>query len=129
MAVRAYWKGSIARSDLSAVAQRATASAVARRAKAEGGSDEAIHAFPIQFSNSQSQAVLRPSLRAKRSNPWSPQKESIDCFAALAMTANRKSKHTRPRGAMRPRLCCIFRPKRAWGTPDALGTRGLVCTW
>jgi len=32
----------IARSDLSAVAQRATASAEARRAKAEGGSDEAI---------------------------------------------------------------------------------------
>jgi hypothetical protein len=31
------------RSDLSTVAQRATASAEARRAKAEGGSDEAIH--------------------------------------------------------------------------------------
>jgi hypothetical protein len=33
----------IARSDLSAVAPRATASAEARRAKVEGGSDEAIH--------------------------------------------------------------------------------------
>src|SRR5258705_9718354 len=36
----------IARSDLSAGAQRATASAEARRAKAEGGSDEAIHVVP-----------------------------------------------------------------------------------
>ena len=35
----------IARSDPSAGAQRATASAEARRAKAEGGSDEAIHSF------------------------------------------------------------------------------------
>ncbi len=35
----------IARSGLSAVAQRATASAEARRAKAEGGSDEAIHSY------------------------------------------------------------------------------------
>ena len=36
----------IARNDLSAIAQRATASAEARRAKAEGGSDEAIHVVP-----------------------------------------------------------------------------------
>ena len=45
---------------MSAVAQRATVSAVARRAEAEGGSDEAIHAFPIQFSNShdRSDAVI-----------------------------------------------------------------------
>jgi hypothetical protein len=33
----------------------------------------------------------------------------------------------RPRGAIRPRLCFIFRPKRAWGMPDAQCTRGLVC--
>src|SRR6266403_6018063 len=35
----------MARSGLAAVAQRATASAEARRAKAEGGSDEAIHSY------------------------------------------------------------------------------------
>jgi hypothetical protein len=31
------------------------------------------------------------------------------------------------RGARRPGCACIFRPKRAWGTPDAQCTRGLVC--
>src|SRR5712671_4415064 len=36
-------RDAIARSDLSTVARRATASAEARRAKAEGGSDKAIH--------------------------------------------------------------------------------------
>jgi hypothetical protein len=29
----------------------------------------------IQFSNSQKHFVVEPSLRAQRSNPWSPQKE------------------------------------------------------
>src|SRR5438270_10360083 len=34
-----------------------------------------------------------------------------------------------PRDAMRRGVAFIFRPKRAWGTPDARCTRGLVCTW
>jgi len=32
-----------------------------------------------------------------------PRKERMDCFAALAMTANRKSKQPRPRDAKRAR--------------------------
>ncbi len=39
-------------------------------------------------------AKRRPSLRAQRSNPWPPRKRKMDCFAALAMTANRSSKYT-----------------------------------
>ena len=53
----------IARSDLSAVAQRATASAEARRAKEEGGSDEAIHSF---FTGRQWIASLTLAMTASR---------------------------------------------------------------
>jgi hypothetical protein len=50
--------------------------------------------------------------RKRRSNP-SRRKESIDCFASLAMTASRHA--FKSRGAMRPRFAFIFRPMEGVG--------------
>ncbi len=55
-------------------------------------------------------------------------KERVDCFAALAMTLIESRIPLRSRDAERPRRCYYLRAQRAWGTPGARCTRGLVCT-
>src|ERR1700739_4272764 len=71
---------------------------------------------------------LRPSLRAKRSNPWG-YKKRMDCFVAslLAMTAGYSF-------AISPHVLREVWParsalsnQRAQGMPDARCTRSLVC--
>ncbi len=49
-------------------------------------------------------------------------------IASLAMTKNPDARSSSRRSAPEA-LHEISRPKRAWGTPDARCTRGLVCTW
>ena len=50
-------------------------------------------------------------------------------LALLAMTLIGSRIRLRPRDAKRPSCAFISRPKRAWGTPGARCTRGLVCTF
>jgi hypothetical protein len=57
-----------------------------------------------------------------------PREERMDCFASLAMTAIPDTRPPSRREAPEA-LINISALERAWGTPDALGTRGLVCTW
>src|SRR6266850_5326784 len=53
---------------------------------------------------------------------------TMDCFASLAMTWLPQNTPPHSRGAMHPRFCKSFRPKkRAQGMPGACCTRGLVC--
>jgi hypothetical protein len=68
----------------------------------------------------------KPSLRAQRSNPFRGGKK--DGLLRCARNDGALIPHTtsRSRGALRPSCASIFRPKRAWGMPDAQCTRGLV---
>jgi hypothetical protein len=70
-----------------------------------------------------------PSLRAKRSNPWSHAKKEwiASSLSLLAMTLPNffQNKTPRSRGAMRPRFCP--RNQRAQGMPGAQCTRSLAC--
>src|ERR1700738_1818358 len=90
----------IARSNLSAVAQRATASAEARRAKAEGGSDEAI-----QFSISQYNGLLRGAChRARiRATRWlAMTAPRLNCLCCLKFESETISIENPPGSSRRP---------------------------
>ena len=85
--------------------------------------------------------VIPPSLRANPAKQSiAPSKERMDCFVARAPRNDggepciqfsdlSQGVNPRSRGAMRPRLAFISRPRkqRAQGKPGARRTRGLVC--
>src|SRR6267142_5037145 len=137
MAVRAYWKGS-----LGCCCRHCEERLVRRSSTSEGGSDEAMHAFSIQCSNSHDSldAVIPgwsagPDPESRDSGFDASHRPGMTNSGLLRRFASRNdvasnSKHTfaaSPRNAPEV-LHLISRPKRAWGTPDARCTRGLVCT-
>ena len=77
---------------------------------------------PIQFQRAGIDRVIRPSLRAKRSNPYRGKKERVDCsvasLLAIAMTANSDAA-SRSRGAVRPGFALFFRPLPSEGAGNA----------
>jgi hypothetical protein len=81
------------------------------------------------FQTARTQEGLRPSLRAKRSNPCRGAKKEwiASSLSLLAMTSRHDFAISRPD---RPELCQKFplpSSQRAQGTPGARCTRGLVC--
>jgi hypothetical protein len=82
--------------------------------KGRGNAHSRVRRFHFQ--------TAKPSLRAKRSNPWHGI-TTMDCFVAalLAMTILQFVPNTSPRsrGAMRPSCACLSAQQRAWGMPGA----------
>jgi len=89
-------------------------------ASREAADRSRLHAMPggpasrSDFQTAKTQDVLRSSLRAERSNPWS-REERMDCFAPLAMTTRQAS--TFPRRVAPELLSESFAQWRAWRYP------------